>query len=351
MKYKGRGKKTLKKQIHHLVLFIQREKLHRLLLILMLLILLSTIGIMFFEPNTSLADGLWWSIVTLTTVGYGDITPNSFAGRLIGILIMFLGIGIIALFTAAIASIFVTFQLRKERGMSSYNFEKHIILCEWNHRAKDIIQELRSDQRVETAPIVLIAEINMKPLEDEYLFFIQGSVNDENLRRANLEKASTVIILGDDTLDPSARDAKAVLATLTVESINPAVYTIVEIIDSTNARHCERARADEIIVGSKFNSRLISRATVDHGISRVLADLLSSRLGKNDLFKIPVPAFMVNNSFIEIFSEMKRVNNIIVLAVQKGNEGEIVSNPPTGYQVESDDHLFVISEGKPEFLS
>lgn len=124
-----------------------------------------------------------------------------------------------------------------------------------------------------------------------------------------------------------------------------------ELIDATNARHCERAKANEIIVGSEFNSRLISRATVDHGISRVLADLLSSRLGNNDLFKIPVPEFMANSSFIEIFSEMKRANNIIVLAVQKGNEGEIVSNPPTGYQVESDDHLIVISEGKPEFLS
>jgi voltage-gated potassium channel len=340
-----------KRRFRFFLQFIQREKLHRLLLILVILVLLSTLGLAFFEPNTSLADGLWWSIVTLTTVGYGDITPNSLAGRLIGILIMLLGIGIIALFTASIASIFVTLQLRKERGMSSYNFEKHIILCEWNHRAKEIIQELRSDRRVDTAPIVLIAEINMKPVEDEDLFFIQGSVNEENLKRANLEKASTVIILGDDTLDPSARDAKAVLATLTVESINPAAYTIVELIDATNARHCERAKANEIIVGSEFNCKLISRATVDHGISRVLADLLSSRLGNNDLFKIPVPEFMANNSFIEIFSEMKRANNIIVLAVQKGNEGEIVSNPPAGYHVESDDHLIVISEGKPEFLS
>ena len=350
MNNKRKGKKTFKKQIQRLLLFIQREKLHRLLLILMILILLSTIGIMFFEPDTSLSDGFWWSIVTLTTVGYGDITPNSFTGRLIGILIMFLGIGIIALFTASIASIFVTLQLRKERGMSSYNLESHIILCEWNHRAKAIIQELRSDPRVEAAPIALIAEIDMKPLEDDHLFFIQGSVNEENLKRANLEKANTVIILGDDNLVPSARDAKAVLATLTVESINPAVYTIVEIIDAINARHCERARADEIIVGSKFNSRLISRAAVDHGISRVLDDLLSSRLGQNDLFKIPVPEFIVNKNFIEIFSELKRTNNIIALAVQKGNKGEIVANPPTGYQVKRDDHLFVISEGKPKFL-
>jgi voltage-gated potassium channel len=260
------------------------------------------------------------------------------------------GIGILALLTASIASVLVTWQLRKERGMSSYNFEKHIILCEWNHRAREVLQELRSDQRVETAPIVLIAEIDMKPVDDDHLFFIQGSLNEENLSRANLEKASTVIILGDDSLDPSARDAKVVLATLTVETLNPKVYTIVELVDGANAQHCERANANEIIVGSEFNSKLISRATIDHGISKVLADLLSSRLGNNDLFKIAVPESMANQSFIEIFSEMKRANNIIVLGIQKINEGEIVSNPPADYQVKGDDHLIIISEGKPRAL-
>jgi len=347
---KKKSKKGLKIRIRGILLFFQRENLHRLLLVLLLLIFLSTLGWSVFEPNTSLVEGLWWSIVTLTTVGYGDITPTTFAGRLIGMLIMLVGIGILMLFTATIAGVFVNWQLRKERGMSSYNFEKHIILCEWNYRARDILQELRSDQRVETAPVVLIAEIDMKPVDDDHLFFIQGSVNDENMRRANLEKASTVIIIGDDSLDPSARDAKVVLATLTVESINPGAYTIVEIVDGANAQHCKRANANEIIVVGDFSSKLISRSTIDHGISKVVADLLSSRLGNNDLYKIPVPESMANRSFIDIFSEMKHANNIIVLAVQKGNEGEIVSNPPTDYRVEGDDHLIVVSEGKPQSL-
>ena len=344
------NKKGLKIRLRGVLLYVQRERLHRLLLAIAMLILLSTLGLSIFEPNTSLTEGLWWSIVTLTTVGYGDITPTTLAGRLIGILVMFLGIGILMMFTATIAGIFVKLQLRKERGMNSYDFEKHIILCEWNHRAREVLKELRSDQRVETAPIVLIAELDMKPVDDDHLFFIQGSLNEENLSRANLEKSSTVIILGDDSLDPSARDAKVVLATLTVESLNPRVYTIVELVDGANAQHCERANANEIIVGSDFNSKLISRATIDHGISKVVADLLSSRLGNNDLFKIPVPESMANHRFIDIFSEMKRANNIIVLGIQKVNDGEIVSNPPADYQVKGDDYLIIISEGRPRAL-
>jgi voltage-gated potassium channel len=318
-------------------------------MILLLMILISTLGLALFEPNTSLANAFWWSIVTLTTVGYGDITPTTIGGRLIGIMIMFFGIGILGMFTATIASIFVKKKMKEERGMCSCDFENHIILCEWNYRAREILRELRSDQRTETSPIILIAEIDMKPVDDDNLFFIQGSVTEENLRRANIGKASTVVILGDDHLEGNARDAKAILTTLTIESMHPSVYTIVELTDGANVRHCERANANEIIVGSEFSSKLISRATLDHGISKVLSELLSSRFG-NDLFKIPVHESMVGNSFMEVFTEMKRTNHSIVLAVQKGSEGEVISNPSEDYQIESGDHLIVISKGKPESL-
>jgi hypothetical protein len=52
-------------------------------------------------------DGVWWAVVTVTTVGYGDLYPTSVAGRLIAIAVMFLGIGFLAVLTATIASHFV----------------------------------------------------------------------------------------------------------------------------------------------------------------------------------------------------------------------------------------------------
>jgi voltage-gated potassium channel len=158
-----------------------------------------------------------------------------------------------------------------------------------------------------------------------------------------------VVILGDDRQDTSARDAKAVLTTLTVETINPEAYTIVELMDGANVRHCERANANEIIVGTEFSSKLISRAALDHGISKVLSELLSSRFG-NDLYKIPVPSSMQGKNFIDIFTEMKRLNQCTVLAVQKDTEGEVISNPPVGYRVEAGDCLIVVSHQKPQAL-
>lgn len=341
---------SLKTRIKRILLFIRRENLHHLLLIVMILILAGTLGLAIFEKNMSWINAIWWSFVTLTTVGYGDISPESLGGRIVAIMIMVMGIGTLGLFTATIASIFVEKKMKEDRGMRSYNFENHIILCEWNHRAREILHELRSDHRIETAPIVLIAEIDIKPVDDDRLYFIQGGINEENLKRANLEKASTVVILGNDRLEASARDARAVLITLTVESLNPDVYSIVELVDTENVQHCERANADEIIVVTEFSSKLISRATLDHGISKVLSELLSSKYG-NDLFKIPVHESMVNKSFIDIFTEMKRTNQSIVLAVQKGIEGKVISNPPGDYRVEAGDYLIVISKSRPKLIS
>ena len=310
---------------------------------------MGTLAITIFE-EISWTSALWWSIVTITTVGYGDISPVTLGGRVVAGVMMVFGIGILGLFTATIASIFVERKMKEDRGMHSYEFQNHIIICEWNHRAQEIINELRMDRRTESAPIILIAELETKPVDDDNLHFIQGDVTEDNLKRANIERAKTVVVLGDDQLDANARDAKAVLTTLTIETMNPNVYSIVELVNEANVQHCERANANEIIVGSEFTSKLISRAALDHGISKVLSELLSSRFG-NDLFKIPVPESMQGKNFMDIFAEMKRSNNSIILGVQKGNIGEVISNPSIDYQVEADDYLILISDGKPQTIS
>lgn len=322
--------------------FIRRENLHQLFMIVIALILLGTVGLVIFEPKMSWLSAIWWSFVTLTTVGYGDISPTTLGGRVVAVVIMIMGIGVLGLFTATIASIFVERKMKEDKGMRSFDFEDHIIICEWNFRAKEILSELRYDQRCEISPIVLIADVESKPVNDDNLFFIQGKVNEENLKRANITEAKSVVILGDDKLESNARDAQVVLTTLTVESMNPNTYTIVELVDEANVQHCKRANANEIIVGNEFSSKLISRATLDHGITKVLSELLSSSYG-NELYKIPLPEKLQGQNFVDVLMEMKKQWESIVLAIQRGDEGEVISNPPGNFRVEKGDHLIVIS--------
>ena len=331
--------------------FLQRENLDRLLLIIGILIGVSSIGLSWVEPQFSLVDALWWSIVTLATVGYGDITPATFSGRLIAIIDMIVGIGVLATFSATLASILVERKMREDLGMSSYKFEEHIILCEWNYSSRVILKELRLDPQVQEMPIVLIANLERKPTDDENLFFIRGSVSDETLNRANLAKAKTVIILGDDSLDYTARDAKVILSTLTVESINPKAYTIVELVDEAYVQTCKRANADEIIVSRELSSMLISQATLNHGITKVVSNLLSSQDRGNQLYKIPISQSNIGLLFIDVFIQMKQVYQSVVLAVQKGSDGEVISNPAADYQLENNDYLLVISPSEPQLVA
>jgi len=332
----------MKRTLQQLLLFLQRENVINLLAVILVIVLSSGALIAFFEPDLSFASGIWWSIVTLTTVGYGDISPSTAEGRILAVLIMFFGIGLLGMLSASLATLLIRKRMKEDRGMHASRVDNHIIICEWNHRTRAVIKELRADAQTSNTRLVLIADIEEKPIDDNNLFFVRGTVNEETLEKANLQKARTVVVLGDDSVETTARDAKVVLSTLTIESINPDVYTVVELVDKANEQYCLRANADEIIIGSEMSSHLIASAASDHGISKVISELLSSRYG-NDFYSMSVPEELIGMKFIDVLVAMKAQSNAIVLGVQKGSTGEFISNPDVDYLVSQEDNLLVIS--------
>lgn len=83
-------------------------------------ILLGTIAIYFLEfkqLGRTFGDSLWWGIVTATTVGYGDMTPESIVGRLIAVILMVVGIGFVGMLTGTIATYFLNV---KEKSSDDY---------------------------------------------------------------------------------------------------------------------------------------------------------------------------------------------------------------------------------------
>ena len=96
---------------YYLSLFIRAFNNKRLRTVLLLILFFIAIfGFVFFitEPDVkSFQDGLWWALVTITTVGYGDITPLTSLGRLVATALMFLGLGLIASLTAIISVKFI----------------------------------------------------------------------------------------------------------------------------------------------------------------------------------------------------------------------------------------------------
>jgi voltage-gated potassium channel len=87
---------------------LKTNGLDRILGISLLLIFASAILVTHIEPNIqSYSDGIWWSIVTATTVGYGDISPDTISGRILAVILMLIGIGLIGMLTGSITTFFI----------------------------------------------------------------------------------------------------------------------------------------------------------------------------------------------------------------------------------------------------
>ena len=134
---------------------------------------------------------------------------------------------------------------------------------------------------------------------------------------------------------------------LTIKTIYPNLYVCVELTEPKNVEHCQRAKADEIIVVGELGTNLLVQAALDHGITSIITELVSNRYGK-DLFKMPIPAPLVGRNFFEIMCELKKNHDILCLAVQNKVDHNLIANPDADYRLEADDELVVIATVRPE---
>ncbi|MDD7793726.1 potassium channel family protein [Clostridium sp. 'White wine YQ'] len=109
----------LKKHLHK---FIRTNNFHYMLVITFLTLLIGTLGI-YYTEGLSLGNSLWWSFVTITTVGYGDISPSTPIGRVLASILMLVGIGFLSMLTGTIATFFL------KKNSTSYKDETIQNIC------------------------------------------------------------------------------------------------------------------------------------------------------------------------------------------------------------------------------
>jgi len=226
----------------------RREKLHRLLLFALIGLSVGSFLVFYFEPRDvvkNIFDAYWWAIVTMTTVGYGDIAPKTLFGRITAFLLMGFSIVLTVLISGTITSIMVDRKMKEAKGLQRVTFSNHIVVCGWNYNAEKILSALyRYEEKKQKVNIVLINELGAEELEEtRYKYsgkyvdvhFIYGNFLHESvLERANIKGAKYVIILPEFGKDEATRkaDEKTVLAALAIKNINPDVYLSISITSS-----------------------------------------------------------------------------------------------------------------------
>ena len=262
-----------------------------------LLLWYATSGFLFFElpgkPDLNWLDALWWSLVTMATVGYGDLFPVTAGGRyLVGVPTMIFGIGFLGYIISEIAGSLIESRSRRLRGMEDITSKGHLLIINFNHveTALKLVRELKADTSTRHKEICILDE-TLGELPPELLThgvqFLKGDPTRlETLRRANIQEASHAIILTKDPGNPHSDDQNLV-ATLVIESLNAKIFTVVEIIDAQKIKQVEMAGANSVICASELTSSLIVQELQDPGIKNIIQDLTSDTQG-HQIYFVPI---------------------------------------------------------------
>ncbi len=304
------------------------------LAVLIFIVVNITAGIVYYfehqsnpEQFKSFEDALWWSLVTVATVGYGDIVPKTEFGRIFASLTILSGVILISMFTATISSVFVARKIKESQGLQDIDFTNHILICGWNNQIEDV---LRIFERYHTKQMQIVLVNDAPPERIESVInafqhieikFVRGDFSRETImNRANVKDAVSAIIVPDAGA-PGA-DEKTLLAILTMKSLNPKIKVCAHILNRENRQHVKRANADEVVVTDQHTAFFLANNILYPGAAQVASEMLDYERG-NDVHRVPIPDDFVGRSFGDLYIEFKKSKNWTVLGLV--NEEETVS--------------------------
>lgn len=298
-----------------------------IVLLFLSLVWYSTSGYLYFEmprkPDLTWVDGLWWTLVTMSTVGYGDYFPTTTGGRFfVGVPTMIFGIGFLGFIISEAAGRLIEARSRKLQGLGDIAMKDHVLIVNYTglEEVLSLVAELRADPNTAGKPICLVDEAlseNPPELVREGVEYVRGNPADERtLERAALPVASHAIILSKNRNDPHSDDQNLV-TTLIMEKMNPRVFSVVEALDPRKKHQLEVAGADSVVCVSDLRSNLIIQEIQDPGVKDVVEDLTGNQTGEQFYF-VPIESMKEWNYRELVLWGLS--NGYSVLGVRRGGE-------------------------------
>jgi voltage-gated potassium channel len=250
----------------------------------------GTAGYLYFElpenPSLTWLDGAWYSVVTMTTVGYGDFFPKTFGGRvLVALPLMVVGIGTLGYVLSLAASALVQAKSKELHGMAKISVAGHLVIINFPSLAKveRVLSELRADAAFGDRDIVLIDEdlVELPPeLVSQGLRYVRGNpTRDETLNRANIDESAHVMVLSKEPGNPHS-DNLSVAITLAIEARHPTVHSVVECVDYSAQELLKKAGCNAIVCTSRFDAHFLSNELLNPGVQEVVDELTSNLHGQ-----------------------------------------------------------------------
>ncbi len=190
----------------------------------------------------TLYDAIYWSVVTLSTVGYGDITPQTDQGRAVAMLLIVTGIGVISFFTSIIVSAFTEKlpEIARQRLFNEMDHSNgHTIMCGYGRLGQNVAKHLQGHKD----KLVVIdndPQQVMLARKHGYLALLGNAESAELLENLNIRAAKRILCMTDN-------DVSNVYVTLSARQMNPDIHIIAKANQTNNRLKLERAGANHAI--------------------------------------------------------------------------------------------------------
>ncbi|GAA4112733.1 calcium-gated potassium channel MthK [Aquimarina addita] len=273
----------------------------------------------------NLRDSYWYSIVTLTTVGYGDFYPVTFWGRTIGFLFILGSLGILGLLISELSLIISNYRQKKKEGYFGTTMEKHCVIIGWDDFSQMVAEQIinaNKELAIITDDKEDIDRINSKFPQDHCFAYLSNLKSYSKFEKVNIDKAERVYLNFKD-------DSETLVYTINLKKAYPNATFVVALNNMELVSTFNYMGVNFVISKNEIASKLIASYVFEPNVALFAEDLLSTSEGEDELDiwekEVPEDSLLIGQNYIDVFVDLKKKLNIILLGVCR--DGVQYKNP------------------------
>jgi len=323
------------------VLANKRFELFTLLFLLLFIMVTAGIAIYVFEESfnpdiNTLFDALYWALVTISTVGYGDISPVTQEGKAVSMIIIVSGIAMISFVTSVIVSAFSEKldELKENRIIEDINRnEAFIIICGYGQMTKMF---LRQQDDIKSAYVIIDKDPDRvkQALKDGYRAINEDASRHDVIVKFNIEYSHITVLCLTNS------DIENIYIALNVKSLSKEIRVIARATDESMQKKFYLAGVDYVLLPNRVANMMlltaINQPVMYNGIHAILT-------GQNVAHIDEVVVYQYSKLRGKRIEEIDfKAYKILFIGIQRGLDGEFIFNPQPDMQIEEEDILLMM---------